>query len=352
MITSTSYIKHLHAFRGFAILNVVGAHAWSFMIFWTGGLTAPGLDWLFWSAETIFHGSTLYFAIISGLLFTLVLKTKSWQQFFKSKFTNVLMPYIVITMLITAYYWQYILQRPEVNNTLVDYLKIALMNLLNGKADIHLWYILVLLVMFVVTPILYRIQLRLPVVAYFLAATPLVISRSPFPDFLMPQSFIYFIGAYLLGMLIGEHYDKVKSLITRYKFWLIGITVLSSFSLFLLYVYNYKPGTFYSMRQTLVYIQKVAICLLVLGWLAERETRMPKWLNTLGNYAFSIFFLHVIFIGLVINAVRPVLEDSRTIEFVALFGGANFFAAIIGSILVAKVVQLIFGRHARKLVGS
>ena len=132
MTDSNTYIQHLHAFRGFAILNVVGAHAWSFMIFWTGGLTAPGLDWLFWSAETIFHGSTLYFAIISGILFTRILKGKSWKQFFQSKFTNVLLPYIVTTLLLTAYYWQLAVQNEAVNHTLTDYLTAAFLHAIDS----------------------------------------------------------------------------------------------------------------------------------------------------------------------------------------------------------------------------
>ena len=352
MTDSNTYIQHLHAFRGFAILNVVGAHAWSFMIFWTGGLTAPGLDWLFWSAETIFHGSTLYFAIISGILFTRILKGKSWKQFFQSKFTNVLLPYIVTTLLLTAYYWQLAVQNEAVNHTLTDYLTAASLNVLNGKADIHLWYIPVLLVMFTLTPLLAQLHTRSPAIVYLLALTPLLVSRSPFPDFLMPQSFIYFIGAYVLGMLLGEHYDRTKSFVARHKLMLITITLVTSGALFLLYVVNYQPGSVYSLRQTLVYVQKLTICLLVLYWLSEREAKLPHWLHTLGSYAFSIFFLHVIFIGLVISAVQPLLEESRTLAFITLFGGANFLAAIIGSLLVAKVVKLIFGRHARKLIGA
>ena len=79
-----TYLPHLHALRGIAILTILGAHAWSFMIFWTGPLD-EGLKPLFQITESLFHGSTLYFALVSGVLFSKVLSGKSWPSFFKSK---------------------------------------------------------------------------------------------------------------------------------------------------------------------------------------------------------------------------------------------------------------------------
>ena len=84
------FLSEIHAFRGLAILAIVGAHTWSFLIFWTGALD-DALKPVFWLTESLFHGSTLYFAIISGILFQKILINKSWQSFYQSKLTNVVL---------------------------------------------------------------------------------------------------------------------------------------------------------------------------------------------------------------------------------------------------------------------
>ena len=376
MTTSANYIQHLHAFRGFAILSVVGAHAWSFMIFWTGGLDVDGLKWLFWLTETVFHGSTIYFAIISGLLFNLVLAEKSWSSFFNSKINHVLFPYLILTFALTGFYWHYVIESGEVANTLSSYLKIASQNLITGKADIHFWYIPVLAFLFLATPLLAWLQRKSNLVFVLIILLPLMVSRSPFPDFIKPQSFVYFLGAYALGMAMGTHYQQVKQFVSERKVWLLATALISSVLLYALYVVDYQPGSLFSVRQTLVYIQKVAICLLVLHWLsalegsddmtlgsnlgansgansdASTENRIPNWLMSLGTYAFAIFFLHVIFIGTVIQTVRPILDESRSTALIGLFGSISFVAAVLGSIALAYVIKRLLGKHSRKLVGA
>lgn len=348
----TNYQSELHAFRGFAILNIVGAHAWSFMIFWTGELTSNGVDSLFWLTETIFHGSTLYFALISGLLFSKVLANRPWSSFFQSKLFNVFLPYVFMTAVFTALYWQYVIQNPGVNDTLLDYLQVVSGNLFSGKASLHFWYIPVLMVIFALTPLLAFIQKRSAVLTWLIILLPLVISRSPFPDFIKPQSFVYFIGAYLLGMHIGSHYERYKVLIAKHLVLLGIITVLSSVALYSLYVYGYQPGEFYSVRQTLVYIQKLAISALVIYWFSKHTAHLPKWLATLADYAFAIFFIHVVFIGYIIESFRELAVTSRTPEMIAALGFVNFSASIVASVIVAYIVKFCFGRHSRKLIGA
>ena len=350
-MANNNFIPHLHAFRGFAVLNIVGAHCWSFMIFWTGNLSSDAIKWLFWLTETIFHGSTLYFAIISGLLFSKVLKNRSWSAFYKSKIYHVVLPYMLITLSLTAYYWQYFVQSPEVNDSITDFVYITFNNIFTGSGSIHFWYIPVLIVMFVCTPILSWLQQKSNVIIWLLILLPLVVSRSPFPDFLKPQSFIFFIGAYVAGMAIGKSFEVVKNWVATNLKLIQVVAVSASIAVYLTYLYGYQPEGLYSVRQTLIYLQKIAVCLLVLHWFSVEEPRLPQWLFTLGNYAFAIFFLHVVFIDIVIQLVRDTLASSRTVELIALFGGFNFIAAILGSIFIAAIIQRLSGKHSRKIIG-
>ncbi len=348
MSPQPGYIRHLHAFRGFAILNIVGAHAWSFMIFWTGSLDSTALKGIFYTTETLFHGATLYFAIISGLLFSRVLQDRGWHAFFKSKTVNVLFPYVLLSLAFTALFWQFAAER----NTNAGFPETLADNLVSGGAAIQFWYMPVLFVLFALTPLLARIQRSAPWLFWLLILAPLVVSRSAFPDFLRPQSFVYFTGAYALGMWLGSHYERVQTWLTEHLKWLALAAIVTTAALFGLYLIDYRPEGFYSVRQTLVYVQKVAICLLVLHWFSIREARLPGWLFVLGSYAFAIYFLHVEFMALAIDTWRPWLETARPASLIGLFGTLNFVAAIAGSLLLAFVVKKIAGRHSRKLVGA
>jgi peptidoglycan/LPS O-acetylase OafA/YrhL len=97
---SKAFYNHLHAFRGFAILNIVAAHCWTILIIVaTHGNDSKEFLPLYATSETLFHNATIYFAVISGLLFSLVLKKYSWKKFYLGKVKNVLVPYIFFSIL-------------------------------------------------------------------------------------------------------------------------------------------------------------------------------------------------------------------------------------------------------------
>ncbi len=87
----SSFFQHLHAFRGFAIICIVLGHCLAGVAFFSGGKSVNSTAlWFNSIAETLGRGGTIYFALISGLLFSLVLSNKGWSHFFKSKVLNVL----------------------------------------------------------------------------------------------------------------------------------------------------------------------------------------------------------------------------------------------------------------------
>lgn len=84
-------LAHLQAFRGLAILCIVGAHSFSFAIDLIRPETQAAFDpYLDAGTRAVFHGSTIFFTLISGLLFTAVLRGRPWGQFYKRKLTGVL----------------------------------------------------------------------------------------------------------------------------------------------------------------------------------------------------------------------------------------------------------------------
>ena len=346
----SSHIYHLQAFRGIAILSIVAAHAWSFAIFWTGDLDSLGLKALFYSTELLFHGSTLYFAIISGLLFSKVLQNKGWISFYKSKALNVVLPYVVASTIATAVYWQYYLADGAATD--ISFIITVATNLVSGTAAIQFWYIPILLVLFILTPLLNFVNKRAPKLMLLFACVPLIISRSAFPDFLSMQSLVYFCGAYCFGMIIGSHYEKAMATVNQYKTWLIAFTALISAAILTQYINEYKVGGWYSSRQTLFYIQKILACLLILKWLQNIETRLPKAICNIGEYSFSIYFYHVLFVGFLIMGLQDYIQSHRDAFIIGLLGIANMIVGVGTTMALAWLIKKPVGRHSRKLIGS
>jgi surface polysaccharide O-acyltransferase-like enzyme len=344
------YIHHLHAFRGLAILTIVGAHVWSFSIFWTGGLNRPGLDPLFAVTETLFHGSTLYFALLSGLLFSQILQGRGWWRFFRGKFYHVVMPYVVMSLLITVLFWEYtVAQNPG-----AEFIQTLVGGLVMGKASIHLWYMPVLFVLFALTPLIAKLMVSRwgLCLLFLLMVAPLWVSRSPFPDFIRWPTFIYFAGAYAVGMVAGAYYQQVQSWLARYWQGLLLLALMTSVGIFLGYGGQESPHGLFSARQSLVYVQKLSVAFLSLRLLSVFEARLPRWLSTLGDYAFAVYFLHVIVIGYMIDWGLDWLQAYRSAVVIGGFGFACLMASVTLSMLTAWLVRMAFGRHSRKLVGA
>jgi surface polysaccharide O-acyltransferase-like enzyme len=350
---ASSFIPHLHAFRGFAILTIIAAHAWSFPIFWTGQLDSSGLTWLFNISETLFHGSTLYFAMISGVLYSLVLKSKSWKHFFKGKLHNVIMPFCVMTLVMTSINWSFALEQAPANMPpVIQFIFSVFNNIVTGGAMVHFWYIPVLAFLFIMTPLLVFLHTQNRWVYVLIMVAPLIISRSAFPEFLKPQSFIFFLGAYAIGLHIGSHYQQFLNWVARYKLPVTAIAIASTLAIACLYHWQYQPDGFYSARQTMIYIQKTAIFSLVIYWFSKREDNLPDWLMHLGSYSFAIYFLHVFFMWPFIVATNTLLTEYRVVEVVAPLGFLNLLWAVLTSMIVTKIIRISTGKYSRQLVGA
>jgi surface polysaccharide O-acyltransferase-like enzyme len=356
------FIGHLHAFRGFAILNIVAIHAWWAQIFFfRGDEVAIGGRVLNAVNETFFHDSTPYFALISGLLFSLVLQSRGWVTFFKSKLSNVVSPYIAMTLVFTWYAWDW---RGSVASGRVepfsffegsagDYLIKFGENLLSGGAIYHLWYIPILLLLYGATPLLAWVlaHTRTRWLIWPIMIAPLGFSRT-FPDFSW-GTVIYFVGAYAVGMFVGTQYERAVSTIHRHRNVLLTVAFLTTLALLAAYLLDYDMLGPVSGRETLFYAQKLSVAALVLLYLRSLEGQIPEWLNTLGTYAFSIYFLHVPIQVLVLLQFEPQLLPNVLPVFAILaMGFVSFVVGLIGSLVLSGIARHEMGTRSRMLLGA
>ncbi|MGI9233336.1 MAG: acyltransferase family protein [Woeseiaceae bacterium] len=344
--TTRSFVPHLHAFRGFAILTIVAAHSWSLLLFLGDFATMPAKVNVFAVAETLFHGSTLYFAIISGLLYGLVLRRKGWKAFFGSKALNVLLPYALVSLFFLSAFWPMYRQYFESAGLPTNFPVAYLRGLLNGTIMLPFWYIPILMLLYLSTPIVDRLirDERLRWLAIALVLVPLVMSRTTAPDFLSVQTYFYFLGAYTLGIIAGSFYQQTTEFIGRFR-TLLWVAALSTCPvLLLLFLNEYEPSGSYSHVQALVYVQKLSITGLVIHYLARHEAALPRVLYTLGSYAFAIYFLHFFMVNAIGYGLLAIGQ-----------GYANAWSATAGGLIIlvtATALSLLFSWLLKKLFRS
>jgi len=353
-LSDKNYIKHLHAFRGFAILMIVAAHSWSFLLFMGDFDTMPAKGAVFAAAETLFHGSTLYFAVISGLLFGLVLRRKGWKAFFRSKVLNVLLPYALVSLFFLSAFWPMYVQWFEAEGMSTNFVVAYLGGLLTGRIMLPFWYIPVLMLLYASTPFIDRLMRdgRLIWIAGIVVMLPFLISRTTAPDFLSVQTYVYFLGAYTLGMLAGTYYEKTTQVISDFRNLLWVATVGCTLVVLLLFLNEYEPTRAYSQVQTLVYVQKLSVTALVIHYLSRNEESLPRALFVLGSYAFAIYFLHFFMVSAVGYGVQA-LGQGYANAWTATAGGLVIFAVATSlSLLFSWLLKKLFRSKSRMIIGA
>lgn len=348
------FIGYLHSFRGVAILCIMAAHAWSLLGYFSGAQARdPDYIWLYAATESLFHGTTLFFALISGVLVTRVLGGMPWSKFFRNKFSHVLVPYIVVTTVLTLLAWPDISAWIAANNRHdVTFPMVLAHHLATGQAAVHLWYVPVLMGLFVLTPLLRRLlRIRHGVFMLALALVPLVVSRTVYPELLSIETLVYFLGAYGFGMYLGERLDDMLARVRRHRMALVLVFVASLALNFLLFRWEYTPSGITSSQQILVYINKMVAALLLLEWLHVIGTRVPRVLDTLGTYAFSLYFLHFSVMWLLVEPWVAIVPDMGVVQM-AWAGLVVYAVAVCITLLASMGLKRLFGRYSRVLIGS
>ena len=357
---ANQYLQYVHSFRGFAILNIVAIHAFAIAIVipqdWSPDRTAP----LFVLNEVLFHDSTVYFAVISGLLFSSVLRSRGYRRFFASKILYVLLPYVFCTVAFSFVRFSRldtgVLAFPV---SVSDYLNSILPNLMKGEAQFTFWYIPVLLVIFVLTPLLARLveaKSYSAIMVWIVMSLPLIYSRPPFEpgtSQITTGSIIYFAGAYTVGLYLGDNLEERLESILKYRWLILATAVFASGLLAILHFEEINRFGNYSLRESLYYLQKLCIGSLVLVWLKSRFENQPRWLSAFADAAFSIYFLHIFFILLLAHFLWDFLHVASLQPWsIYLTGSIYFIFSLSLSLLVVKSLQACIGRYSRLLIGS
>ncbi len=355
-MTDKPFYQHLHFFRGISIIFIVAAHCWSMPIYMLNDNQMPQhLNPLYSTMETLFHGSTVYFAMISGVLFSLVLTDKPYKSFLKTKFKNVYVPFVIISLVYASIWIMLGMANPPEHLSLWQIIAGFTFFLLTGHMSGHLWYIPIIMILFALTPLLNRaIESKQRIWFILLLLLPLVISRV-WPNF-HPATIIYFIGPYMLGLYIGRNIDTVNQWITeRYKL-LVSIFLIFTVIYFVLVINDIKYVNWgfidVNSQETVTYLLRMSFALILMKFLSDHIQSVPRIIDLLARYSFAIYFIHVAFIMLFIGLAQQFNLVPVTLLQTFLFGLFTLIFSVALSIAVSWLIKQLSGRYSRLLIGA
>lgn len=356
-IYESPFLGYLHSFRGFAIINIVAIHSIVFALLGSSNFNFDPKSPIAFINELLFHNSTIYFALISGVLFTVVLKSKGYKNFYLSKVKYVLMPYLFFTLIFSLFPRNtndWFALQPDI----LTYFKAVLSNYWLGKADFTYWYLPVLIFLYLVTPLLnFLLTLKYGgIIFLIIILAPLVISRVEVMEMgnsLSLPTMIYFMGAYAGGMYLGENLETRLSWIRKNYIAILAIALLSSFTLIYIHQIDFNKLGFVSVWSSLFYIQKMCLSVLVLLVFKNLGDKQPSWLHRIATDAFTIYFIHSFFVAIAMGALLPFLTYTKISPFNIILGAIIILIISMGlSMLFALLFKRIFGRYSKMVVGS
>ncbi|GAA4297666.1 acyltransferase family protein [Aestuariibaculum suncheonense] len=351
-----AFLSYVHSFRGLAILIIVFGHAVAAAAIGAKGVFDESYP-LVMISEVFYHDSTIYFAIISGLLFASVLKSKGFKRFYGSKFKYVLLPYFFLTLIFTLIKIKFKSHDGFLDN-FGFYLSAALKNLIYGKANFVMWYIPVLLFLYLVTPVLNWLQYRnrfTKVLFLIIVLMPLVVSRVQMAHeyILKIETMLYFTGAYVFGMWLGAALDEKLTALKKYKYIVFSIAFLSTVGLFYLYVNKLDYLGKVSLKESLFYVQKLCFTVLILFFFKKYEHKQVRWLDLVARDSFAIYFLH----GFILFTSLPLFKSMLQIEAIEplnIISGTILllFYSVSLSLFTVFISKKVFKQYSRYLVGA
>lgn len=329
----TPYLSHIHNFRGFAILVIVITHCFA-LFDWSGN---PGLaDFL----KRVFANGTIFFVFISGYLFQYLSGRYRVADFYRKKFRNIVVPYVIISIPALIAFTAFA-RRPGAPAGLYErpMLEQVLYFLTTGSHLAPYWYLPTLIVFFAAAPLFHWLDRR-RWLYWCLPALPFVPILVPLSGANPLVTFVHFLPVWILGMACSRFQRFANDWLGRGLWFLIALAVL----LFIAEL-AFAPGRYSWYSE----MHKVALTLVLLESFRRWGNRVDHWFSMPGTLSFGIYLLH----SYLISGARAVCEavlGGLPAGGLVVFGlGATMAVAVC--IATAELLARRLGPLSRLVMG-
>jgi peptidoglycan/LPS O-acetylase OafA/YrhL len=327
-------LHYIQAMRATAIIIVVATHC-----------RDPFLENTFIRSDeagVLFRHINVVFIYISGFLFQFLLGRFTYYRYLHTKLINVIVPYLVWSVPAIAAYLIGIksLNGLEAPIWFDSTPKLVLFMLATGTHMAPFWFIPMMAIIYIVSPILVRMD-RTP--WGYLAIAPLLlisvlVGRSVH-DANPMKNFLFYVPVYVIGMAVSHYREQVIPQLSRYFPVLLIAIILPLVAIAL------DPWL-----DNVEFITKILFCLGLTGLCARFSRNIPSWVNYLGNISFGIYFVHYYIVAMLNIAAKSVLNGFFSGSIIAY--SVTVIAVLVPSIATVTIAKKVMGRYSRMFIGA
>ncbi len=290
------------AFRGVAIIAVIALH-----VTYLGGYWNSPFRFYCQFYCQLFNFAVPAFLFISGYWLSKkqIKSLADYKTFLVRRFSRIFIPYL---------FWSLVLIGYEVIKTHTVNVHEIIFKLILGRASFHYFFIIMIVQLYVITPLLQYINrkpygLMLVLILNIMTLLLRYLSRLHF-NFWFPSisAFYSWVIFYEIGLLLGSGDRKIFVPENIRSFILPAIFVSLSISemegAIILSKYNNLGFAAHALKYS-SFLYSVCI---IFGFLLLRERfrHWPKFLVSIGNYSFGIYLIHLFILGRVANIFQKI----------------------------------------------
>lgn len=346
------FLTYINYFRSLAILVIVAGH------------TIPALKWHdkynFVLANVALSNGTVFFVFIAGYLFQYLLRNYEYKSYLLKKLKFVILPYLLTSIPAIAAYFLGLASFPEGFEKFVvglPPLQIILLCLVTGKHLGPFWFIPMISVFYILAPLFIKInqsRYSVPVILILSVLIPLIFPRT------LPTSYIHFIPAYLLGMLVCRDRDRIFNFVSKQSVWLyLLVLILWGIQFLLIYSLNISDRLFSSPFFGINTISKEILSVLIIYSLSKFTSQLSietsflyRCSSFLADLSFGIYFIHDYILRIYFSIVNQWFEDVTWLadgSIISVLTSSSVITACC--ILLLLLSKKILAKKSRYILG-
>lgn len=328
-------ISYIHYLRGIAAFFIVVIH---FNLFSSSDL------WLGRFVKYFLLEWTAVFVMISGFLFQYLLHRYQTKKYMISKFKNVILPYLIISIPAILIYTLGIksdhvwLDIPSLLENSMVY--VVLFFYATGTHLGPLWFIPVLILIFLTSKPLSIVGRNQKVLNILSIASLffIVFTSRPPNDSNVFLSYIHFLPVYIIGMFICSKKDVLIVDENKNIFLILSLV-------------SFLFCAIFELKVSLSIISKIPLFLYLCIVLSNVTNRLAQLIfSTLADASFAIYFLHGYFVGAVrkITSVYHYQFSDYQAIVLSLLLSSFTIVCLLGVYFLLKKITV----HTRMIIGS
>ncbi|MGD6766578.1 acyltransferase [Mammaliicoccus lentus] len=333
------YYGEIPIIRSFAAMLVVLVHVSANIYYNNGDFTNDLIGYI----NQIGRLGIPVFAVISAFLLTSSVLNRGFDlsYFIKSRFTKILVPYLIWSIFYLFYRYFYLNNLSEDINIFTYFMR--------GNAQFHLYFILTVIQFYIFFPFIHRIKKGAPLIItviisglinyWWINKGNTSIENEFVNNFINNKGFILnWIYFFVIGIAYSKYYNEVQELIVKYKNILFVFIAILSLDLFISVDLQNIYTSLHSFN--IIYIPFFLILINYVYHYLIADRLIISILTLIGNYSMGIYLVHILVID-VLKRMKIFENVANPTMFIPMF-----LSTILGSMFIVYLIsKLPYGNY-------